>query len=99
MAVQMIALKPHRYAGKALVAGDEFLVGGNTAARLLTALGRAAVCPPIAPAQETVPAESPAEDVEAKPKRGRPRKKADAPEADASPEVAEATEPESPAEQ
>lgn len=48
MAVQMIALKPHRYAGKALQPGDEFFVGGNTQARLLTALGRASLCPPLA---------------------------------------------------
>jgi len=53
MAVQMIALKPHRYAGKALRPGDEFFVGGNTSARLLTALGRAAICTPLAPAQES----------------------------------------------
>lgn len=50
MAVQMIALKPHRYAGKALQPGDEFFVGGATQVRLLTALGRAALCPPLAPA-------------------------------------------------
>lgn len=52
MAIQMIALKPHRYSGKALQPGDEFFVGGNSLARLLTALGRAAVCPPIDSARE-----------------------------------------------
>lgn len=53
MAVQMIALKPHRYAGKALQAGEEFIVGGASQARVLAALGRAAICPPLASVPET----------------------------------------------
>ena len=75
MAIQMIALKPHRYAGKALRPGDEFFVGGNTQARLLTALGRAAICPPLAP--DPAPAKSP-----------RQRKK---PAEDAAPDAPEPT--------
>lgn len=62
MAVQMIALKPHRYARKALQEGEEFFVGGASQARILVALGRAAPCPPLAPtpAVEEAPAPAPA---------------------------------------
>ena len=90
MAVQMIALKPHRYAGKALQAGEEFIVGGASQARVLAALGRAALCPPLAPVPEVQKApETPA------PVRRR-RKSSDptaeqtesAPEAPPQPEVA-----------
>lgn len=75
MAVQMIALKPHRYAGKALQPGDEFFVGGATQVRLLTALGRAALCPPLAPAPAAAP---------------RRRRKAEEPEAAVQAELIEA---------
>ena len=56
MAVQMVALRPYRYSGKALKPGDVFSVRGKSDARVLIALGRAAVrLPPPAPPKEETP--------------------------------------------
>lgn len=41
MSVQMIALKPHVYAGRRRNPGDYFLVSGETDARILAAVGNA----------------------------------------------------------
>lgn len=42
MTIRMISLKPHLYAAKRLAVGAEFEASGETHARLLVALGRAA---------------------------------------------------------
>lgn len=55
----MTTLKPHRYASRSLVPGDEFEASGRDA-RILAALGRARLVePPSAPAGEpTQPADA-----------------------------------------
>jgi hypothetical protein len=46
MSIQMRALVPQIYAGRRVAAGSNFLVRGESDARLLTALGRASVAVP-----------------------------------------------------
>jgi hypothetical protein len=46
MSIQMLALVPQIYAGRRVAAGSNFLVRGESDARLLTALGRASVAVP-----------------------------------------------------
>lgn len=50
MTVRMLALKRHRYGGKTVGQGDEFIAKGGRDARLLSALGRAVAVRTEAPA-------------------------------------------------
>lgn len=57
--IKMISLKPHLYASKRLVAGQQFEARGQTDARLMIALGRAEIAPVVAAPAPVAPASAP----------------------------------------
>jgi len=71
MAVRLIALKAHRYAGKQLKPGDAYEASGESDARLMRALGNARDPDPVIETPRASSEEAPAEPVAAKKVAGK----------------------------